>query len=215
MFFWNWLVKRYHIEVTLDITSVLLHHLVVLLHLLVKMWPTFHSTTILTLSYLFSYQFPNGEDHNPDLSQDIGVKPEDHLKVTQEQYDLYSEIGMTFQMCKICAENDKDVRLEPCGHLLCSTCLANWQESGGTGCPFCREQIRDSSPVVIEPFQSIAIKKKNGGNPPPLPLPRAVSSPFPTGDQTGCIASAPVAMNFSVPELSDREFSGVNVSCYK
>ena len=53
--------------------------------------------------------------------------PEDHIKVTQEQYELYCEMGSTFQMCKICAENSKDIRIEPCGHLLCTACLTAWQ----------------------------------------------------------------------------------------
>ena len=120
-----------------------------------------------------SYEYPNGQDKNPDLSKDIGVRPEDHLKVSQEQYELYCEVGTTFQMCKICAENDKDVRLEPCGHLLCSVCLVNWQDSGGAGCPFCREEIRDTSHVVIDPFQPIAktVPAPEKKEPPPLPLP--------------------------------------------
>lgn len=49
------------------------------------------------------------------------------LQVTQEQYELYCEMGSTFQLCKICAENDKDIRIEPCGHLLCTPCLTLWQ----------------------------------------------------------------------------------------
>ncbi|MPD03541.1 E3 ubiquitin-protein ligase CBL [Portunus trituberculatus] len=36
-------------------------------------------------------------------------------------------MGSTFQLCKICAENDKDIRIEPCGHLLCTPCLTLWQ----------------------------------------------------------------------------------------
>lgn len=36
-------------------------------------------------------------------------------------------VGSTFQLCKICAENDKDIRIEPCGHLLCTPCLTAWQ----------------------------------------------------------------------------------------
>lgn len=36
-------------------------------------------------------------------------------------------LGSTFQLCKICAENDKDIRIEPCGHLLCTPCLTSWQ----------------------------------------------------------------------------------------
>ena len=52
---------------------------------------------------------------------------EEHIEVTQEQYELYCEMGSTFQLCKICAENDKDMRIEPCGHLLCTPCLQSWQ----------------------------------------------------------------------------------------
>lgn len=74
--------------------------------------------------------------------------------MTQEQYEIYCEMGSTFQLCKICAENDKDTKLEPCGHLLCQQCLLNWQESGGYDCPFCREEIKDSSVVVISPYSS-------------------------------------------------------------
>jgi hypothetical protein len=54
---------------------------------------------------------------------------EDHIQVTEEQYELYCEMGSTFQMCKICAENDKDTKIEPCGHLLCASCLTAWMVS--------------------------------------------------------------------------------------
>lgn len=40
---------------------------------------------------------------------------------------LWYLTGSTFQLCKICAENDKDIRIEPCGHLLCTPCLTAWQ----------------------------------------------------------------------------------------
>ena len=52
--------------------------------------------------------------------------PENHIRVTHEQYEMYCEMGSTFQICKICTENDKDVRIEPCGHLLCTPCLNSW-----------------------------------------------------------------------------------------
>ena len=69
-------------------------------------------------------------------------------------------MGSTFQLCKICAENDKDTKLEPCGHLLCQQCLLNWQETGGADCPFCREEIKDSSTIVISPYSS---ESRSGG----------------------------------------------------
>ena len=34
---------------------------------------------------------------------------------------------LTVWLCKICAENSKDIRIEPCGHLLCTPCLTSWQ----------------------------------------------------------------------------------------
>ncbi len=50
------------------------------------------------------------------------------------------------QLCKICAENDKDIRIEPCGHLLCMPCLTQWQDTeGNAGCPFCRAEIKGTS----------------------------------------------------------------------
>ncbi|RXN10219.1 interferon-inducible GTPase 1-like protein [Labeo rohita] len=50
-------------------------------------------------------------------------------RLFQEQYELYCEIGSTFQLCKICTERDKDTRIQPCGHLLCQPCLTGWQIS--------------------------------------------------------------------------------------
>lgn len=79
---------------------------------------------------------------------------EGHITVTQEQYEQYRNMGTTFQLCKICAENDKDIRLEPCGHLLCIQCLTAWQiDSGGHGCPFCRAEIRGTEQVVVDEFK--------------------------------------------------------------
>uniref|UniRef100_A0A9J8D7B9 E3 ubiquitin-protein ligase CBL n=1 Tax=Cyprinus carpio carpio TaxID=630221 RepID=A0A9J8D7B9_CYPCA len=98
------------------------------------------------------YLFPDGRTHNPDLTGLCEPSPQDHIKVTQEQYELYCEMGSTFQLCKICAENDKDVKIEPCGHLMCTSCLTAWQESEGQGCPFCRCEIKGTEPIVVDPF---------------------------------------------------------------
>ncbi|XP_049582605.1 E3 ubiquitin-protein ligase CBL isoform X2 [Syngnathus scovelli] len=108
------------------------------------------------------YLFPDGRPQNPDLTGLCEPSPQDHIKVTQEQYELYCEMGSTFQLCKICAENDKDVKIEPCGHLMCTSCLTAWQESEGqgTGCPFCRCEIKGTEHIVVDPFDP----KDNGGN---------------------------------------------------
>ncbi|KAK5858192.1 hypothetical protein PBY51_002356 [Eleginops maclovinus] len=98
------------------------------------------------------YLFPDGRTQNPDLTGLCEPSPQDHIKVTQEQYELYCEMGSTFQLCKICAENDKDVKIEPCRHLMCTSCLTAWQESEGQGCPFCRCEIKGTEPIVVDPF---------------------------------------------------------------
>uniref|UniRef100_A0A8W8KRS4 E3 ubiquitin-protein ligase CBL n=1 Tax=Magallana gigas TaxID=29159 RepID=A0A8W8KRS4_MAGGI len=98
------------------------------------------------------FKYPDGRSINPDLSFLVQDCEEDHIKVTQEQYELYCEMGSTFQLCKICAENDKDIRIEPCGHLLCTPCLTQWQDSDGQGCPFCRCEIKGTEQVVVDPF---------------------------------------------------------------
>uniref|UniRef100_UPI00358EC856 E3 ubiquitin-protein ligase CBL-B-B-like isoform X5 n=1 Tax=Myxine glutinosa TaxID=7769 RepID=UPI00358EC856 len=99
------------------------------------------------------YLYPDGKSGNPDLSGLCDPLPQDHIRVTQEQYELYCEMGSSFQLCKICAENDKDVKIEPCGHLMCTACLASWQESDGQGCPFCRCEIKGTEAVVVDPFR--------------------------------------------------------------
>ncbi|XP_066151402.1 E3 ubiquitin-protein ligase CBL-B [Euwallacea fornicatus] len=102
------------------------------------------------------YLYPDGRSNNPDLSWAVQPSQEDHIAVTQEQYELYCEMGSTFQLCKICAENDKDVRIEPCGHLLCTPCLTAWQAGsegqGSQGCPFCRAEIKGTEQIVVDPF---------------------------------------------------------------
>ncbi|XP_032685801.1 E3 ubiquitin-protein ligase CBL isoform X2 [Odontomachus brunneus] len=98
------------------------------------------------------YLYPDGRNINPDLTYAVQPTPEEHIKVTAEQYELYCEMGSTFQLCKICAEHDKDVRIEPCGHLLCTPCLTAWQDSEGQGCPFCRAEIKGTEQIVVDPF---------------------------------------------------------------
>uniref|UniRef100_A0A0N4U507 E3 ubiquitin-protein ligase CBL n=1 Tax=Dracunculus medinensis TaxID=318479 RepID=A0A0N4U507_DRAME len=146
------------------------------------------------------YRFPDGRPINPDLTHALQPTPEGHLQVTPEQYQIYCEMGTTFEMCKICAENNKNVKLEPCGHLLCTPCLQSWQESdGGSTCPFCRCEIKGTEKVIIESFhptkKRVVAKSKGGfglmenrltwpprteGGPPklaPPPLPPRRSSP--------------------------------------
>ncbi|XP_037931360.1 E3 ubiquitin-protein ligase CBL-B-B [Teleopsis dalmanni] len=111
------------------------------------------------------YLFPDGQPNNPDLSSAVQSPTEDHITVTQEQYELYCEMGSTFQLCKICAENDKDIRIEPCGHLLCTPCLTSWQvDSEGQGCPFCRAEIKGTEQIVVDAFDPRKQHNRNSTN---------------------------------------------------
>ncbi|XP_077888038.1 E3 ubiquitin-protein ligase CBL-C isoform X1 [Ictidomys tridecemlineatus] len=99
------------------------------------------------------YLYPDGKKHNPDLTELCHAEPHQRVHVSEEQLQLYWAMNSTFELCKICAERDKDVRIEPCGHLLCSHCLAAWQHAESQTCPFCRREIKGREAVSIYQFQ--------------------------------------------------------------
>uniref|UniRef100_A0A7E4VMB4 E3 ubiquitin-protein ligase CBL n=1 Tax=Panagrellus redivivus TaxID=6233 RepID=A0A7E4VMB4_PANRE len=116
------------------------------------------------------YIYPMGKDKNLDISYMLDTtKTEDRLKVTSEQYQIYCEMGSTFEICKICDERDKDVKLEPCGHLLCKPCLTSWQDSADSAvlCPFCRCEIKGNERIVIETYHPA--KQAESATPPEMP----------------------------------------------
>ncbi|VDL59965.1 unnamed protein product [Hymenolepis diminuta] len=100
------------------------------------------------------YLYPNGTPSQSSiLTPLVRNITQTHIQVSEEQYQLYSRIGSTFEVCKICTENNKNIRLEPCGHLLCKTCLVNCQNTGnGQTCPFCRLEVKSTEEVVLDPF---------------------------------------------------------------
>ncbi|KJE92220.1 E3 ubiquitin-protein ligase CBL-B-A [Capsaspora owczarzaki ATCC 30864] len=100
-----------------------------------------------------TFKYPMGQDDNPDIQRHVTVTPATHIKVSEEQFEIYSDIESTFELCKICSVNDKNVRINPCGHLLCLACVTHWRSTGSQVCPFCRDQIKDVENVIIEPFK--------------------------------------------------------------
>ncbi|KAJ8775509.1 hypothetical protein J1605_016359 [Eschrichtius robustus] len=102
------------------------------------------------------YLYPDGKNHNPDLTELCRMEPHQRIHVSEEQLQLYWAMDSTFELCKICAESNKDVKVEPCGHLLCSRCLATWQHSDSQTCPFCRCKIKGQEAVSIHQFQASA-----------------------------------------------------------
>ena len=134
------------------------------------------------------------------------------VQVSEEQYEIYCEMGSTFQMCKICAENDKDMKLEPCGHLICHVCLHNWMDSGRTDCPFCREEIRDTETVVIDPFGRRAERaereeRERQEREAALSVPKAMS-PLGTYSLVGATVPGGGGSHLSIPSKSSAASSG-------
>ncbi|XP_042297036.1 E3 ubiquitin-protein ligase CBL-C isoform X2 [Sceloporus undulatus] len=102
------------------------------------------------------YLYPDGKNANPDLTELTEAVPRNRIRVSQEQFELYCQVGSTFQLCKICAENNKDVRIQPCGHLLCRGCLDAWQMSGNaisSPCPDPEFEIPSFPPRTNLPRQ--------------------------------------------------------------
>nr|XP_005589604.2 E3 ubiquitin-protein ligase CBL-C isoform X2 [Macaca fascicularis] len=102
------------------------------------------------------YLYPDGKNHNPDLTELDQAEAQQRIHVSEEQLQLYWAMDSTFELCKICAESNKDVKIEPCGHLLCSRCLAAWQHSDSQTCPFCRCKIKGWEAVSIYEFHGQA-----------------------------------------------------------
>ncbi|XP_043454585.1 E3 ubiquitin-protein ligase CBL-C [Prionailurus bengalensis] len=99
------------------------------------------------------FLYPDGKNHNPDLTELCQMEPYQHIHVSEEQLKLYWAMDSTFELCKICTERDKDVKIKPCGHLLCGSCLATWQNFESQTCPFCRGEIKGQEAVSIHQFQ--------------------------------------------------------------
>lgn len=111
------------------------------------------------------YSFPDGRDIKIDISSAIAVTSASRIQISQEQYEQYCDVGLSFQVCKICAENNKDRKLEPCGHLICSACLENWQDMHTvSSCPFCRCEIKAFEPIILSPFNNNNNVKTNNTN---------------------------------------------------
>uniref|UniRef100_H0UVE9 E3 ubiquitin-protein ligase CBL n=1 Tax=Cavia porcellus TaxID=10141 RepID=H0UVE9_CAVPO len=107
-----------------------------------------------------NFLYPDGKNRNPDLTALCLAAPQQHIHVSEEQLQLYWDMDSTFELCKICAERDKDVRIEPCGHLLCSHCLAAWQHKDSQTCPFCRREIKGCEAVSFYRFTGGTVEGK-------------------------------------------------------
>ncbi|CAF3384406.1 unnamed protein product, partial [Rotaria sp. Silwood2] len=114
------------------------------------------------------YKYPNGKNIHIDLSSALRPTESDRIYISEEQYAIYCDMGTSFELCKICSVNNKDSKIQPCGHLLCQTCLIAWQNQTSSKplslCPFCRSEIKGFEPVIINPFDSSTIQNKKESN---------------------------------------------------
>ena len=100
-----------------------------------------------------TYKYPMGLDTNIDPREHMTIDDSTTVQVTEEQHEIYMKIESKFELCKICHESRKNLRIEPCDHLLCRKCFDDWNtsqraECKSTKCPFCRGRIENT--VTIE-----------------------------------------------------------------
>ncbi|PAA48973.1 hypothetical protein BOX15_Mlig014930g2 [Macrostomum lignano] len=140
------------------------------------------------------YLYPDGNGVNPDLSSLVQDLPPVVIQVTQQQYEMYCSTQnityQSFQLCKICMERDKEVRIEPCGHYMCAQCIASIQASQDEAlCPFCRREIKGTESVILKPFmpptEPMVPAASQPQPPPPPPPPVQAPSPPPRPPRTG------------------------------
>lgn len=100
------------------------------------------------------YKFPNGKVHDSSILYKLINSPLQNVSVSLEEHEAYCRIDSSFEICKICEQNNKNVKLEPCGHLLCNFCLTKWQKSFRCqSCPFCRLEIKGIEKISLIPYE--------------------------------------------------------------
>ncbi|CAF3270840.1 unnamed protein product [Rotaria socialis] len=115
------------------------------------------------------YKYPNGKNIHIDLSSALRPTESDRIYVSEEQYAIYCDMGTCFELCKICSVNNKDCKIQPCGHLICQNCLIAWQNQNSAKppplCPFCRGEIKGFESIVISPFDSAMVVNRKESSP--------------------------------------------------
>jgi hypothetical protein len=92
-----------------------------------KSYNSIFSFELNKIKFSNSYKYPNGKHIHIDLSSALRPTESNHICVSEEQYAIYCDVGTSFELCKICSVNNKDSKIQPCGHLICQSCLIAWQ----------------------------------------------------------------------------------------
>lgn len=103
-----------------------------------------------------SLKYPDGVDRNIDVrTGEMKFHIDDTIVVDTKKHSEYAMMDSTFELCKVCQENRKDVKLSPCDHLLCRKCYDAWndeklEEGVMTRCPYCRGKIDKVIPIEVK-----------------------------------------------------------------
>ena len=97
-------------------------------------------TTGLKESLLNMIEEYKEQEHIEDLEETVKYLKGQCRAIKEVLENTNSEQMIKFQ-CFVCMERSVDTFMDPCGHLLCSTC---WRRSSttNTACPGCRAQAR-------------------------------------------------------------------------
>jgi hypothetical protein len=82
----------------------------------------------------------------------------DYLNMEDEDIDS-KDLEQYKEMikCPVCIGNIKDVRLSPCGHMMCKSCVKTYIDSGNRRCPVCTQPFASFDKVYYSKY----LKYKN------------------------------------------------------
>jgi hypothetical protein len=93
------------------------------------------------------------------LSIPAATKFPDYLNMEDEDIDSKNlEQLQELLACPICKGNIKDVRLSPCGHMMCKTCVKIYLESGNRKCPVCAQPFTNFDKVYYGKYLKYKMK---------------------------------------------------------
>lgn len=65
-----------------------------------------------------SYRYPLGQENNIDPREHMPIGADQRIQVSREDHEIYMKMDSTFEVCKICHSGRKNLRMEPCQHLI-------------------------------------------------------------------------------------------------
>ena len=81
----------------------------------------------------------------------LNIKDED---INSKDLEEYKEM----LKCPVCIENIKDIRLSPCGHMMCKLCVKGYVSRGEIQCPVCRKLFTSFDKVYYGKYLKYKMK---------------------------------------------------------